>query len=303
MNIGFQLRGYLILRRVLQPVMRRILAGRIRKGKENAARVGERLGIATQVRPTGRVVWMHAVGLGEVLALHPFAAEIESGQLAVIWVPLDMMWTYRLFFRACQPKIGLTLEVEVWPAMISAAKRAGCPLYMCNGQYGTKPLKSDSRGLRIRQRVMRGLTGVFVKSNLQASRFVEVGVQNVHVTGELRFDQPIPQHQLDAAIQLRADQMGEWDNIIAIASGIEGEEDLFVKLIKGVRERALKDGTRAPLFVYVPRAPERFGDVADKLKQAGLDTELRSDALDKDLAAKQEALDSSTAVLLGDSLG
>ena len=303
MNIGFQLRGYLILRRVLQPVMRRILAGRIRKGKENAARVGERLGIATQVRPTGRVVWMHAVGLGEVLALRPFAAEIESGQLAVIWVPLDMMWTYRRFFRACQPKIGLPLEVEVWPAMISEAKRAGCPLYMCNGQYGTKPLKRDSRGLRIRQRVMRGLSGVFVKSKLQASRFVEVGVQNVHVTGELRFDQPIPQHQLDAAIQLRADQMGEWDNIIAIASGIEGEEDLFVKLIKDVRERALKDGTRAPLFVYVPRAPERFGDVADKLKQAGLDTELRSDALDKDLAAKQEALDSSTAVLLGDSLG
>jgi 3-deoxy-D-manno-octulosonic-acid transferase len=91
MKIGFQRRGYLILRRVLQPVMRRILAGRIRKGKENAARVGERLGIATQVRPTGRVVWMHAVGLGEVLALRPFAAEIESGQLAVIWVPLDMM--------------------------------------------------------------------------------------------------------------------------------------------------------------------------------------------------------------------
>ena len=93
------------------------------------------------------------------------------------------------------------------------------------------------------------------------------------------------------------------DNIIAIASGIEGEEDLFVKLIKDVRERALNDGTRAPLFVYVPRAPERFGNVAEKLKQAGLNTVLRSDALDKDLAAKQEALDSSTAVLLGDSLG
>ena len=72
-----------------------------------------------------------------------------------------------------------------------------------------------------------------------------MGVQNVHVTGKLRFDQPIPEHQLDAAIQLRTDQMGELDNIIAIASGIEGEEDLFVKLIKDVRERALNDGTRA----------------------------------------------------------
>jgi len=101
-------------------------------------------------------IWVHGVSLGETrsaLALirmildrgdnviitnftpagrreaqRHFAAEIGSGQLAVIWVPLDMMWSYHRFFRACQPKIGLTLEVEVWPAMISAAKRAGCPL-------------------------------------------------------------------------------------------------------------------------------------------------------------------------------
>ena len=65
----------------------------------------------------------------------------------------------------------------------------------------------------------------------------------------------------------------------------------------------MKDGTRAPLFVYVPRAPERFGDVADKLRQAGLNTVLRSDYLTKDLAAKGIGLDGSSAVLLGDSLG
>ena len=78
MPVGFQLRGYLILRRVLQPVMRRVLAGRIRKGKENAARAGERLGVATQARPAGRVVWMHAVGLGEVLALRPLIVGMQQ---------------------------------------------------------------------------------------------------------------------------------------------------------------------------------------------------------------------------------
>ena len=78
MPVGFQLRGYLILRRVLQPVMRGVLAGRIRKGKENAARAGERLGVATQARPAGRVVWMHAVGLGEVLALRPLIVGMQE---------------------------------------------------------------------------------------------------------------------------------------------------------------------------------------------------------------------------------
>ena len=57
--------------------MRRVLAWRIRKGKENATRAGERLGVATEARPVGRVGWMHAVGLGEVFALRPLIVGMQ----------------------------------------------------------------------------------------------------------------------------------------------------------------------------------------------------------------------------------
>lgn len=66
-----ELRAYLWLRPALQPLMRALLRRRLQRGKEDPARLQEKLGVPTQPRPNGRLVWIHAVGLGEVLALRP----------------------------------------------------------------------------------------------------------------------------------------------------------------------------------------------------------------------------------------
>ena len=42
---------------------------RLRAQKEHPKRWKERLGETNQVRPTGELIWLHAVGLGEVMAL------------------------------------------------------------------------------------------------------------------------------------------------------------------------------------------------------------------------------------------
>lgn len=303
-----------------------------RRGRRDAlywADLRERFGFYRQPLPKD-AIWIHGVSLGEIRSANAliqmlvargdrvvitnftpagrreakrvFAEDITAGRVAVVWVPFDMAWTYGRFFRACTPRIGLTLEVEVWPMMIASARRAGVPLFMCNGQYGSLPLIRDSRGLRIRQRFMRGLSGVFVKSQLQADRFTSVGVGPSRVTGELRFDQPIPQDHLDAAKGVRktwSDQRA----VFAIASGVEGEEDLFVALIKRLRDAALANNTRPPLFIYVPRAPERFDAVAEKCANAGLTYLRRSDVFTPDLCLRDASLGTDTCVVVGDSLG
>jgi len=326
---------YRLLWVALLPVGLVYLLLRGRRDALYAQDIAERFAIYRQPLPQG-AVWLHAVSLGETRsalalirlllrrgdkvivtnftptgrreAMRQFAPEIASGQMAVVWVPFDMMWTYGRFFKACRPRIGLTLEVEVWPAMIFAAQRAGVPLYMCNGQYASPPLARDSRGLRIRQRVIRGLAGVFVKSRLQAERFAQIGVQNITVTGELRFDQPIPQAHLDAGLALRELYLsqfglGQRPEVIGIASGVEGEEDLYVALIQDLRAAALRANIPHPLFIYVPRAPERFGVVAEQLAKAGFPTLRRSVALGPDLGLLAGSVPADTAVLLGDSLG
>ena len=311
----------------LLPLVLIYLWQRGRRDVDYARNIAERFGFYRQPLPQG-ALWFHAVSLGETrsalglikLALergdkvvlthftpagrreseHHFQGEIASGQLAAVWVPFDMRWCYRRFFRACRPKIGLTLEVEIWPAMIFAAKAAGIPLYMCNAIYGTRPLARDSRGLRLRQRIIKGFSGAFVKSSMQAERFASVGLENITVTGELRFDQPVPPALTEAATRLRP-AFAAGREVITIASGVEGEEQLFGEVAAKLVAQAQTTNQPAPLIVYVPRAPERFDAVADGLVQAGLTVLRRSEVLDPKL--EQIAQLEGADVVVGDSLG
>ena len=298
-----------------------------RRDADYVRNIAERFGYYRQPLPQG-AIWFHAVSLGEtrsalglikliltrgdkVVLTHftpagrreseqQFRAEIASGQLAAVWVPFDMRWCYRQFFRACRPKIGLTLEVEIWPAMIFAAKGAGVPLYMCNSIYGSGSLARDSRGLRLRQRIIGGFSGAFVKSSMQAERFASVGLENITVTGELRFDQPVPTALTEAAARLRP-VFATGREVITIASGVEGEEQLFGEVATKLVAQARAANQTAPLIVYVPRAPERFDAVADGLIQSGLTVLRRSEILDPRL--EQTAQIEGADVVVGDSLG
>ena len=66
---GAQLRAYLAGTAWAGPLAERHLRKRLARGKENPDRWREKLGEASLPRPDGPLVWMHAVGLGEVLAL------------------------------------------------------------------------------------------------------------------------------------------------------------------------------------------------------------------------------------------
>lgn len=312
---------------VLLPVVLVYLWLRGRRDPEYWHHLQERFGFYRR-RPSKGAIWFHAVSLGEtrsatgliralldrgdrVLLTHftpagrresarLFARDIASGQLQVVWVPFDMAWCHRRFLRAFQPRMGLTLEVEIWPSMIFTARAVGVPLYLCNGQYPDKSFQRDTRGLRLRVRIVQGLAGAWVKSELQAERFIGIGLSDVRVTGELRFDQPIP----EALVQAARDQRANLDparDVVTIASGVEGEEQLYCDLILRMRDHARVGHGPSPLFIYVPRAPERFDAVADHLSRAGLNIVRRSQVFDKALRAGQSLQEAD--VLLGDSLG
>ena len=310
----------------------------LRRGRKDALygeHLAERFGRYRQ-RLSG-AVWVHAVSLGEMRSAVPliralldrgdhvvathftpagrreaervFGADIAVGRMAAVWVPFETSWAYRGFFRAFRPKAGLVMEIEIWPRMIFAATKAGVPLFMCNAQYPTKSMVRDAK-LSLRHKFMQGYAGAFVKSDLQAERFAGVEVQNITVTGELRFDQPIPPHLVAAALGLRSALAGDRP-VICVASAVEGEDDLYLDAIT----EALSHPSR-PFVVYVPRKPERFDEVSGMLAKRGLHFLRRSQALDATLNAQSLPSPSwggdgggghpaTTApdILLGDSLG
>jgi 3-deoxy-D-manno-octulosonic-acid transferase len=300
------------------PLVLLYLWRRGRKDPDYTRQLGERFGRYPKGLPGA--VWVHAVSLGEVRSAVPlirglldrgetivtthftpagrreaqkvFAAEIAAGKLVPVWVPFETSWAYRRFFKSFRPKLGLVMEIEIWPRMIFASRRAGVPLYMCNAQYPTDSMARDAR-FGIRPALMRGFAGAFVKSDLQAQRFASVGVRNISITGELRFDQPVPARQLAAAKAVRP-SLGP-RRVIAFASVTEPEEALFL----GAAQELLSVRT-PPVVIFIPRAPERFDAVARMMAEKGMLFDRRSTRLDRSFTPLSQA---PMDVLLGDSLG
>lgn len=318
MRLWLFLRFWSLLWHLGLPVVLAYLWKRGRKDPLYAQHLGERFGRYPHSLPGS--VWIHAVSLGEMRSAVPliralldrgesvvtthftpagrreaqkvFAADIAAGRLRPVWIPIETSWAYTRFFRAFRPRLGLVMEIEIWPRMIFASRAARVPLYMCNAQYPTDSMARDAR-LGIRPALMRGFAGAFVKSDLQAERFASVGVRNITVTGELRFDQPIPAAHLAAAAALKPG-LGP-RRVIAFASVTEPEEELFL-----AAAREILSVRTPPIILFIPRAPERFGPVAKAMAEKGMLFSRRSQRLDRNFGPLTQA---PMDVLLGDSLG
>ena len=328
-----RLRWLLVLYRVLWfaglPLAVLYFYWRGRRDARYAAHLGERFGRGP-VLPDA--VWVHAVSLGELRSAVPlirgllergervlvtcltpagrheamrvFGEELEGGRVAVRFLPLEYGFAWRRFLQACRPKYGLVLEFDLWPVMIVSARRWDVPLFLCNAQV-TSRNRSKGRLTAVRMELLKGFSGAFAKSKLHGERLRALGTPNVHVTGELRFDQPVPEAMRDAAETFaRAHGLRiPGRPVVTLASVVGGEDGLLVELMRAVTDSCAGAGRPRPLFVYVPRAPERFDEVAAILTGAGRRIVRRTELLDTGLAARPAADFGDADVLLGDSLG
>jgi 3-deoxy-D-manno-octulosonic-acid transferase len=273
-------------------------------------------------------VWVHAVSLGEMRSAVPlvralidrgervvtthltpagrraseaaFADEIAQGRLLARYLPFELAPAYRRFLAAMKPRAALALEVEIWPVMIAEARRAGVPLFLVNSQVPGRSWHRARRLARFAGHPVAGVTAVFAKSRRHAERFRSLGAPAVEVTGELRFDQPVPAPQLAAAAAVKA-LIGR--PVLTVASVVEGEDALYLDAYRRIAEAARAAGTPVPLFVHVPRAPERFEAAAAELARGGVRVVRRSTAFDRALSCSESGALVRADVLLGDSLG
>ncbi len=305
------------------------------RDRRYGANFGDRFGGGKSL--TG-CVWIHAVSLGEIRAAESliralldrgdpvvvtcmtpaareeaerrFGKDISIGRFVVRYQPFEFEFAYRRLFRQVSPKFLLVMEFDIWPVMIIASRKRGIPVYLCNSQITTRNLERSKRSSwsahALRLGVLRLARAAFAKSDLHATRFRNLGVSNVSVTGELRFDQPLPEGQISMARQFAESQgIGLPSRlVIALSSVVEGEDELFTELIVRLRSRCQEAQLSRPIFVYVPRRPERFAWVAGFLHRSGLTVVSRSKVLDDELhlAGSGENF-CDVDVFFGDSLG
>lgn len=77
------LSAYSAVGTALTPFLRGWLRRRAQRGKEDPARMGERFGHASQPRPQGRLIWLHAASVGEVQSMLTLVRKLQIGRAHV----------------------------------------------------------------------------------------------------------------------------------------------------------------------------------------------------------------------------
>lgn len=278
--------------------------------------IAERFGYIN-VPAGGPIIWLHAVSVGETRAAEPLVhalleqypdhrvllthmtptgratstALYKDPRILIAYVPYDLTSAVNRFLSRVRPQLGLLMETEIWPNLILRSRAGNIPVLLINARLSARSAQRYARFDRLIRPVLGALTAVGAQTKDDADRLTLLGAQNVHVTGNLKFDVCIDPVLQALGQQWRAAVNAQTPRPIWLAASTrEGEEPLIL-----AAHRALCDllPNNHPLLVLVPRHPQRFNDVANLVTREGLTLKRRSAALP----------DTKTDVWLGDSMG
>ncbi|MBL8670130.1 MAG: 3-deoxy-D-manno-octulosonic acid transferase [Alphaproteobacteria bacterium] len=286
--------AYRALGRLSAPLVRRHLASRAQRGKEDPQRLGERFGVAGTPRPEGPLVWLHASSVGESLSILPLIGRIRAewpdAHVLVTTVtvtsarlmaerlpagcqhqfaPVDLRPAVARFIAHWRPSVALWVESELWPNLIVETGAQGVPMGLVNGRMSARSLRHWRAVPGIARWLLQHFAVCLAQAPEDEARLRAVGAAHAHCAGNLKFAAaPLPaEPALLAEVRAAIGDRPRW----LAASTHPGEEELC-----GAAHARLKAGRPGLLTVIVPRHPERGPAVAAALRAQGLGVALRS---------------------------
>jgi 3-deoxy-D-manno-octulosonic-acid transferase len=303
------LTGYRVVGILAYPLTGSYLAYRTVKGKEDRQRRLERFGYASQPRPFGPLVWVHAASVGETLAVIPLIREFGRRGIHVLlttgtvtsaalvenrlgnevihqYVPLDLKFAIKRFIRYWRPDAAITAESEIWPTTIAELSRRHIPQIRVNARISDRSFDRWKSYSSIAEQLFGKMALVVARSEVDAERFRDLGAWPVTVSGNLKGDTDPPPADQSVVDAYRA-QIGNRKTWAAICT-FEGEETAAATV-----HRALKPRNNQ-LTIIVPRHPERGDAIEAMLVEQGLKVARRS---------RNDEITPDTDIFLGDSIG
>jgi 3-deoxy-D-manno-octulosonic-acid transferase len=307
MSLG--LAAYRCLTGLLEPLAPHVLKRRARKGKEDPARMGERLGRPSRERPQGHVVWLHGASVGETVSLLPLVEAlararpdltllVTSGTVAAAevmrkrlpagalhqYAPVDAPGPVKRFLKHWRPCLAVFVESELWPNLLHHSRQASCRLALLGARISDETARGWARAPKSARALLGAFDLILAQDARSWKKLKDLGAQ---VAGELDLKQaaaPLPHDE--AELQALKDELSGRPVVVA-ASTHPGEEEQMVAALRALPHPR-------PLLVLAPRHPARGRDLAELLRAQGLKLSRRSIG---------ERIAGDTEIYLADTLG
>ncbi len=309
MSRTLALQFYGLATAIFEPFAPLLLEARVKRGKEEAARVRERLGHSLLARPAGPLIWLHGASVGESLSHLPLidhlrqerpdltllvtsgtrtAADLLAARLpqGVIhhYVPIDTPRAVARFLDHWRPDLALFVESELWPNLILAARDRGVTLALLSARMTKVSAEGWVKWPKTAKALLSSFDLIQAQDSASAERLEGLGgtVQGLanlkSLAPPLDYD-PAALQALNPGVAGRA--------VVLAASTHEGEDEIMLRAYGSIPEPK-------PLLILAPRHPERGPDVAQLARDQGLMVARRAAA---------EPLEPSTQVYVADTLG
>jgi 3-deoxy-D-manno-octulosonic-acid transferase len=242
-------------------------------------------------------LWVHAVSVGEVNAAEPLIKALRrdypnaplvittvtpTGTARVhqlfgdsvfhVYLPYDLPYSVSRFLKKIRPRLALIVETEIWPNLYHACRKRGIPLMIVNARLSERSLRGYAPMRGLLRSALRCVRVIAAQSRTDAARYRLLGAdpQQIMVTGNMKFDMPIP----DGAVAIGSAMREHWGPrrpVWMAASTHEGEEVAALEAHLQVLKR-LPDA----LLLLAPRHPERFRLVEHSVRSLGFTVATRS---------------------------
>ena len=315
--------AYQLLWHLLLPLAFIRLAWRSRHAFSYLHHIPERLGFGYSKPVAKGVVWIHAVSVGETRAAQPlieaylakgesillthmtlngrrtgkqlFGKEIAAGKIRQVYLPYDLCWSVEHFLNTFAPKLGLFMETEAWPTVVFRCADKGLPLFLVNARLSERSARRVNQFGKAGRALFQAFAGILAQTEFDAQRYRSLGVKNIEVVGNLKFDVPLDPALVKQGKAWQENLHASQRLMVCAASTRDGEEAI---ILKSWKDLLLNHAFEVqPLLCIVPRHPERFTEVADQIHATGLKFRRRTEwqGIPKDNA--------DLDVVLGDSMG
>jgi 3-deoxy-D-manno-octulosonic-acid transferase len=294
-RLPWTLRAYRSLAALATPLAGIVLARRLKRGKENPARLAERRGEAKIARPPGPLIWAHGASVGEMLAVMPLVEALRARNFHVLvtsgtvtsarlaeerlppgvvhqFIPLDAPRFTERFIAHWRPNLALLAESDLWPNLIMSCNAAGIPMILVNGKLSERSFTRWRYLPKTIGRLLGSFDLCLTQSDADAERYSELGAPRVNMTGNLKLDVPAPPVDANKLATMRT--LLRLRPLVAAASTHPGEEAVIIDA-----HRRLRQSFPGLLTIIAPRHPERGPGVAEIATAAGLNAISRSRGL------------------------
>lgn len=286
------------------PLIELLLWRRKRAGKEDPDRIAERRGVSRTMRPTGRLIWIHAASIGEALSALPLMHRLQSGLSDVHilittgtvssarvlakqlptramhqFVPADRGPWVRRFLEHWRPDMAIWIESEFWPNLILETAARGIPMALVNGRMSARSYQRWRLGRSSIERLLNCFRIILAHDEKSEDFLRDLGATAATCVGDLKQ----AADPLDAdGVELAQLQSAIGNRPVWIAASTHpGEEGM----IKEVHEK-LRTQFPGLLTIIAPRHADRGAHIATLFANDGLKAVRRSTGAKLDLNAQ-----------------